>query len=216
MDPLSGVPGAGVGTNAGAGGGAGGGNGINGQPGAQPAQADQQLNSVNGTSLMAGNATTNGNVTEPTSTTTQQPLTDDVEGSGDDSDASESSDVGSLFTLGSLLTRAALFRSFPNEAQHERALRHQRTPRQFFSTCTDRITMPCIVEDFISVGMGSVPKCSPVHCGFSLCTAGNSPCRVESTVTPFGIGVHFGDGNNKGSAEENIGACIRFKQQNCI
>lgn len=70
--------------------------------------------------------------------------------------------------------------------------------------------------DFIAAGMGNVPDCTPIHCGNSLCAPGVLPCRVESTVTPFGLGIHFGDGLDKGSPEENIGACLRFSQVNCV
>lgn len=136
-------------------------------------------------------------------TTTIAPSADDpdaVEGSGDGAD----DDANSLFSIGSFLTRAVLFRSFS-----------KRNARQFFSTCTDRITLPCIVEDFIGTGMGHVPECTPIHCGRSLCS-GTFPCRIESTVKPFAIGIHFGDGLLKGSPEDNIGACLRFNQMNCV
>lgn len=75
-----------------------------------------------------------------------------------------------------------------------------------------------MVEDFIAAGMGNVPTCLPIHCGSTLCAAGVFPCRIESTVKPFGIGVHFGEvgaEEEKGSPEENIGACLRFAQVNC-
>lgn len=96
--------------------------------------------------------------------------------------------------------------------------RRRRQSRQFFSTCTDRITMPCIIEDFIGTGYGPLPGCEPVHCGAQFCSSGVWPCRIESTVTPFYIGVHFGDGSaaGKGSAEDNIGACLRYSQVRCI
>lgn len=91
-----------------------------------------------------------------------------------------------------------------------------RQGRQLYSPCTDRITLPCIVEDFIGTGMGDVPTCLPVHCGNSLCPAGVSSCKIETSVTPFHIGVNFGDGlNNKGSPEDNIGACLRYRQLPC-
>lgn len=64
--------------------------------------------------------------------------------------------------------------------------------------------------------MGNVPDCTPIHCGNSLCAPGVLPCRVESTVTPFGLGIRFGDGLDKGSPEDNIGACLRFNQVNCV
>lgn len=211
------MPGAlGVNPAGGAGGGGGGGGGgvpgsPNGQQTNQQIQGDQ-FSSPDNATIVNGTMTTN--VTEVTSTTTTTtlapPQNDEVEGSGDgDEDADDDGDVGSFFSLGSLLTRAALFRSF---SSHQT----KRSPRQFFSSCSDRITMPCIVEDFISAGMGSVPSCSPIHCGNSLCPGGNAACRVESTVTPFGLGIHFGDGTFKGSPEDNIGACIRFNQLKCV
>ncbi|XP_055301189.1 uncharacterized protein LOC129567858 isoform X2 [Sitodiplosis mosellana] len=191
---------------------------------ANPYQDPSMLNSYNGTSPSSGNSTTSGNSTmssTTTTTTTPAPQDDDVEGSGDDDDdADNRDDLTSLFSIGSFITRAALFRrsirsvdpvTVPVNKEHK-----ARQSRQFYSSCNDRITLPCIVEDFISVGTGSIPTCSPIHCGDSLCPSNVSPCRVESTVTPFAIGVHFGDGLNKGFAEENIGACIRYKQLNCI
>lgn len=185
---------------------------------ADPAQDPSMFNSINGTSPNAGNSTTSGNSTmstaTTTTTTTPAPENDDVEGSGDDDDgATRDDDLTSLLDLGSLITRAALFRRSIRSVE---PVHHERTSRQYYSTCSDRITLPCIVEDFISVGTGSIPTCSPIHCGNSLCPPNVSPCRVESTVTPFAIGIHFGDGFNKGNAEENIGACIRYKQLNCI
>lgn len=91
-----------------------------------------------------------------------------------------------------------------------------RQGRQLYSPCVDRITLPCIVEDFIGAGMGDVPSCIPIHCGNSLCHSGVSSCKIETSVTPFYLGVHFGDGKrNKGSPEDNIGACLRYKQLPC-
>lgn len=90
-----------------------------------------------------------------------------------------------------------------------------RQSRQFFSECTDRITLPCIVEDFIAAGMGNVPSCLPIHCGDTLCDYGVTPCKIESTVKPFGLGIHFGKGEEKGSPEDNIGACLKFNQVSC-
>lgn len=90
-----------------------------------------------------------------------------------------------------------------------------RQGRQFFSQCTDRITLPCVVEDFIAAGMGNVPSCLPIHCGDTLCDYGVIPCKIESTVKPFGLGIHFGEGEEKGSPEDNIGACLKFNQVSC-
>ncbi|XP_037708323.1 uncharacterized protein LOC119546244 [Drosophila subpulchrella] len=94
----------------------------------------------------------------------------------------------------------------------------RRQARQFFSTCSDRITMPCIIEDFIGTGLGPLPGCEPVHCGAQFCSSGVWPCRIESTVTPFYIGVHFGNGMGAGkaNAEDNVGACLRFSQVQCM
>lgn len=191
---------------------------------ADPAQDPSMYNSLNGTNTSGSNSTssnsTMSSTTTTSTTTTPAPEDDDVEGSGDDDDDPDNrDDLTSLFSLGSFITRAALFRRSIRSVEPVKPVQpvHKvRQSKQFFSTCEDRITLPCIVEDFISVGSGSVPTCSPVHCGNSLCSANVSPCRVESTVTPFGIGIHFGDGRNKGGAEENIGACIRYKQLNCI
>lgn len=191
---------------------------------ADPAQDPSMYNSLNGTNPSGSNSTSSNSTmssnTTTSTTTTPAPEDDDVEGSGDDDDDPDNRDeLTSLFSLGSFITRAALFRRSIRSVEPVKPVEpvHKvRQSKQFFSTCEDRITLPCIVEDFISVGTGSVPTCSPVHCGNSLCSANVSPCRVESTVTPFGIGIHFGDGRNKGGAEENIGACIRYKQLNCI
>lgn len=194
---------------------------------ADPSQDPSVLNALNATDPNSGGGnttTTPSNSTSATSTTTstttQTPENDDVEGSGDDDDDDTRDDLTSLFSIGSFITRAALFRrsirSVDAIPPAPEPVHKQRQAKQFYSTCNDRITLPCIVEDFISVGTGSIPTCSPIHCGNSLCGQNVSPCRVESTVTPFAIGIHFGDGRNKGGAEENIGACIRYKQLNCI
>lgn len=108
----------------------------------------------------------------------------------------------------------SFFRTF--SSRQGRSFYSDRQSRQLYSPCTDRITLPCIVEDFIGAGMGDIPSCIPVHCGSSLCQAGLASCKVETSVTPFHIGVHFGDGKvNKGSPEDNIGACLRYKQLPC-
>jgi hypothetical protein len=89
--------------------------------------------------------------------------------------------------------------------------------QKLYSTCQDRITMPCVVEDFIDMGYGEeVQPCLPVHCGNSLCPSGSKTCRVETDVKPFHIGVHFGNGtSNKGGPEDNIGVCLRYRQMPC-
>ncbi|EDX15320.1 GD12004 [Drosophila simulans] len=158
------------------------------------------------------------------------PASDDVEGSGGEVGDDEDDDGGFLF-----------FRSRPTTERSPVSRRprpsggfdimgiirnaidlplkwRRRQARQFFSTCSDRITMPCIIEDFIGTGLGPLPGCEPVHCGAQFCSSGVWPCRIESTVTPFYIGVHFGNGQGAGkaNAEDNVGACLRYSQVQCM
>lgn len=168
-------------------------------------------------------------------TSAAPPANDDAEGSGG------AEDEGFFNFFGSAATTAAprpggvsrrprpvrggfdllgfLRSAFDLRVRRHRSQQRRRQGRQFFSTCTDRITMPCIIEDFIGTGLGPLPGCEPVHCGSQFCSSGIWPCRIESTVTPFYLGVHFGDGGagaGKGSAEDNIGACLRYSQVQCI
>uniref|UniRef100_A0A1A9WXL2 CUB domain-containing protein n=1 Tax=Glossina brevipalpis TaxID=37001 RepID=A0A1A9WXL2_9MUSC len=169
----------------------------------------------------------NATTTEVSST----PLRDDVEGSGDDDDAvtrfgptPSSVNVsrrprpvsGGFDILG--LLRTAFDFDWRNRRRRVPSIRltNFRRKRQFYSNCRDRLTMPCIIEDFIESGLGPLPGCEPVHCGAQFCSSGIWPCRIESTVTPFYVGIHFGDGTGKGSAEDNIGACLRFQQVQCM
>ncbi|XP_065093454.1 uncharacterized protein LOC135714110 [Ochlerotatus camptorhynchus] len=110
----------------------------------------------------------------------------------------------------------SIFETYRNfDGSHRQGRQFGGYSRQFISNCRDRITLPCIVEDFIGAGMGDLPSCIPVHCGNSLCPFGVSPCRLETSVTPFGLGIHFGEGMDKGSPEDNIGACLRYNQLPC-
>ena len=156
-----------------------------------------------------------------------EPAADDPaadEPAADDPDAEEGSGEGGLFSgFPSFFSRESLFydpflfRGFssPFSSFTPSLPPSRRQSRQLYSTCRDRITMPCIIEDFIGVGMGEVPSCLPVHCGLSLCGQGVSPCRLETSVTPFGIGIHFGNGYDKGNPEDNLGVCLRYKQLPC-
>lgn len=160
------------------------------------------------------------------------PLSDDVEGSGDidssDLNTSPSSTTrrpplrrprpifGGGFDLFGLFQDALDFGRSYNDIESLRYPLIKRKGKQFFTNCRDRITMPCIVEDFIDSGWGPLPGCEPVHCGTQFCSTGVWPCRIESTVTPFYVGIHFGDGKGKGSAEDNIGACLRYNQIQCL
>ncbi|KAL9927628.1 uncharacterized protein ACN427_001720 [Glossina fuscipes fuscipes] len=191
------------------------------------------VNTENTTTATGG--TTAGSSIVSSTTTTEipsTPLRDDVEGSGDDDDAAtrfgptpsganvsrRPRPVSGGFDILGLLRTAF---DFDWRNRHRRVppfvpLSNFRRKRQFYSNCRDRLTMPCIIEDFIESGLGPLPGCEPVHCGAQFCSSGIWPCRIESTVTPFYVGIHFGDGAGKGSAEDNIGACLRFQQAQCM
>ncbi|KAM7354515.1 uncharacterized protein ACRADG_006165 [Cochliomyia hominivorax] len=182
-------------------------------------------------SASSANATTPAaTATESTTvSTTTSSLSDDVEGSGDE-DYEDNSNTrfkptpstnvsrrprptrGGFDLLGFL--RSAFDLGFRSSRQMNTL--NERQMRQFYSNCRDRITMPCIIEDFIGTGLGPLPGCEPVHCGMQFCSNGIWPCRIESTVTPFYVGIHFGDGTGKGSPEDNIGACLRYQQVQCM
>lgn len=145
------------------------------------------------------------------------PAADEGSGGGDSGgffDGFPSFSFPSFFSRRSMSSRT--FKHFKH-LKHLKHLKYMKSSsRQIYSPCRDRITLPCIVEDFIGAGMGDIPTCIPVHCGNSLCQRGASSCHLETSVTPFGIGVHFGDGKDeKGSPEDNIGACLRYKQISC-
>lgn len=57
--------------------------------------------------------------------------------------------------------------------------------------------------------------CDITHCGNTLCPAGEIPCRIESSVAPYTIGVHFGPAAQEQSPEDNIGMCLRYQQLPC-
>lgn len=98
-----------------------------------------------------------------------------------------------------------------------RPRKRSRDARQLYHYCNDRITLPCVIEDFIGTGASKLASCLPIHCGNSLCLPGeSSQCRMETSVTPFALGFHFGEGRYKGSAEDNIGACLRYFQVPCL
>ncbi|XP_030751897.1 uncharacterized protein LOC115879289 [Sitophilus oryzae] len=84
--------------------------------------------------------------------------------------------------------------------------------------CNDKIVLPCDSEDLVMPEMlGMTPStCSLTHCGSTLCPSGNSPCRIESSITPFTIGVHFGHSVKETSPEENLGMCLTYEQMPCV
>ncbi|XP_060521591.1 uncharacterized protein LOC132699110 [Cylas formicarius] len=82
--------------------------------------------------------------------------------------------------------------------------------------CNDKIIMPCDSDDLLAGMFGVMPGyCSLVHCGASLCPSGMDPCRIESSVTPFTIGVHFGPSARQISPDDNLGMCLTYEQLSC-
>lgn len=101
--------------------------------------------------------------------------------------------------------------------------------------CADRIILPCDSEDLLMVSSffskkktifysknfsqpsdsGGHGVCDLIHCGGSLCPADDGPCRIESSATPFTIGVHFGPSSREESPEDNLGMCLTFEQLPC-
>lgn len=66
-------------------------------------------------------------------------------------------------------------------------------------------------SDFYNAGV-----CDPHHCGNTFCPGQNfKNCRVETSITPFAVSVHFGPPSIKRSPEENIGMCLRYTQLPC-
>ncbi|KAG6447527.1 hypothetical protein O3G_MSEX005016 [Manduca sexta] len=80
--------------------------------------------------------------------------------------------------------------------------------------CQDRITIPCENEYFVSSSYGT-GVCDPHHCGNTFCPGQHEQCRVETSVTPFAVSVHFGPPTIKRNPEENIGVCLRYTQLPC-
>ncbi|XP_066252681.1 uncharacterized protein [Euwallacea similis] len=83
--------------------------------------------------------------------------------------------------------------------------------------CNDKIVLPCDSDELLMPGfLGMAPSsCSLEHCGPSLCPSGISPCRIESSVQPFNIAVHFGPSNTNTSPEDNLGMCLSYEQIPC-
>ncbi|CAH1178958.1 unnamed protein product [Phaedon cochleariae] len=82
--------------------------------------------------------------------------------------------------------------------------------------CNDKIVIPCNPEDLILEGDQVLSDiCQTIHCGRSLCPAEQDPCRIESNIIPFTIGVHFGQSLGEESPEDNLGMCVNYEQQPC-
>lgn len=58
--------------------------------------------------------------------------------------------------------------------------------------------------------------CDLVHCGSSFCPMGESPCRIETSVIPFLIKVHFGPAAREAAPDDNLGMCLRYEQIPCV
>lgn len=89
-------------------------------------------------------------------------------------------------------------------------------PMENTRDCNDRIVMPCDNEDFIMPKQGGgAGMCDLLHCGTSFCSPGEPVCRIESSVTPFHVGVQFGAATQDESPEDNLGMCLRYEQLPC-
>ncbi|XP_044758275.1 uncharacterized protein LOC123316323 [Coccinella septempunctata] len=88
-------------------------------------------------------------------------------------------------------------------------------PRQIQEECVDRVILPCDNEDLLMVGQGGPSSCSLVHCGESLCPEDVSPCRIESSSTPFTVGIHFEQNSREAPADDNLGMCLNYEQLPC-
>ncbi|KOB69910.1 putative conserved secreted protein, partial [Operophtera brumata] len=82
--------------------------------------------------------------------------------------------------------------------------------------CQDRITIPCENEYFVTGQYYGVGVCDPHHCGNTFCPGqSQESCRIETSVTPFAVSIHFGPPTMKRNPEENIGMCLKYSQQHC-
>ncbi|CAH0564018.1 unnamed protein product [Brassicogethes aeneus] len=85
-------------------------------------------------------------------------------------------------------------------------------------SCGDMISLPCDSDDLIMPmdAGGTLPGfCNLIHCGPSLCPSGQTPCRVESSSTPFTVGVHFGPSAREAPPDDNLGMCLVYDQLPC-
>lgn len=57
--------------------------------------------------------------------------------------------------------------------------------------------------------------CTMTHCGNSLCQEEINPCKIESTATPFTIGVHFSANVKEQPPDDNLGMCLTYEQLPC-
>ncbi|CAH2093281.1 unnamed protein product [Euphydryas editha] len=82
-------------------------------------------------------------------------------------------------------------------------------------SCTDRVTIPCENEYFVSSQMFGPGVCDPHHCGSSLCSSSSGECHIDTSITPYAVSVHFGPPTVKPNPEDNIGMCLRYTQIPC-
>ncbi|KAF5284411.1 hypothetical protein FQA39_LY17086 [Lamprigera yunnana] len=83
------------------------------------------------------------------------------------------------------------------------------------NNCDDKIYLPCESEDLLVDGDMGIGLCNIAQCGGSFCPMGEKTCRIESSVTPFTIGVQFGPGSREDSPEDNLGMCLKYEQIPC-
>lgn len=57
--------------------------------------------------------------------------------------------------------------------------------------------------------------CSMTHCGNALCPKEINPCKIESTASPFTIGVHFSPNAKEQLPDDNLGMCLTYEQLPC-
>ncbi|KAJ8915019.1 hypothetical protein NQ315_015994, partial [Exocentrus adspersus] len=83
--------------------------------------------------------------------------------------------------------------------------------------CRDKVVLPCDSDDLILPGDNGPIQgfCDITHCGPTLCPSGETPCRIESSATPFVIGVHFGPSARDESPDDNLGMCLTYEQLPC-
>ncbi|CAH0725463.1 unnamed protein product, partial [Brenthis ino] len=83
-------------------------------------------------------------------------------------------------------------------------------------SCTDRVTVPCENEYFVSSQLFGPGVCDPHHCGDTFCPGRPfRECHIDTSITPFAVSVHFGVPTIKQNPEENIGMCLRYTQIPC-
>lgn len=64
--------------------------------------------------------------------------------------------------------------------------------------------------------MSSPGVCDPHHCGDNLCPGKPfRDCRIDTSIIPYAVSVHFGMPSVKQNPEDNIGMCLKYMQVPC-